>query len=147
MELWLWRWSTSVQVTSLLMIAVFFWVLGHSIRTAALRWWVRAWLANLAALAVTQFYWFAQPPAWALKYAVGPLYMVAKTAFVLMLIKGAWVMRRPGSTFFPPRVLALSLAAYAVAAALIVDSLNEVGVVQHTVMGALLVGFGVTLLI
>ena len=96
MELLLWRWSTSVQVTSLVMIGIFFWMLGRSIRTAALRWWVRAWLWNLVALAITLFFWFFQPPSWVLHVVVAPLYMGAKTTFVLLLIQGAWAMRRPG---------------------------------------------------
>ena len=97
MELMLWRWSTAVQVTSLLMIAVFFTVLGRSIRTAALRWWVRAWQANFAALAITLFFWFFQPPEWMLRFVVGPLYMSLKMAFVVLLIQGAWAMKRPGA--------------------------------------------------
>src|ERR1700682_4902211 len=96
MDLLLWRWSTTVQVTSLVMITVFFCVLGRSIRTAALRWWVRAWLANLAALAITSLFWFFQPPSWVLHAVVAPIYMGAKTAFILFLIQGAWAMRRPG---------------------------------------------------
>jgi diguanylate cyclase (GGDEF)-like protein len=146
MELLLWRWSTSVQVTSLLMITVFFWMLGRSIRTAALRWWVRAWIWNLAALAITLFFWFFQPPNWVLHAVVAPVYMGAKTAFVLLLIQGAWAMRRPGRPFFATRPLIAGLGAYA-AAAMLLPTVPWVGVVQHTVMGVILVVAAAVLLL
>ena len=118
MELLLWRWSTGVQVTSLVMIGIFFWMLGRSIRTASLRWWVRAWLWNFAALAITRFFWFFQPPRWVLRFVVGPLYMGPKTTFVVLLIQGAWAIRRPGRPP-PPRALVTGLALYAAAAVLV----------------------------
>ena len=61
MELLLWRWSTTAQITSAIVIAIFFVVLGRSVRRVELRPWVSAWLANLAALLVTSVFWFAQP--------------------------------------------------------------------------------------
>src|SRR4051812_8918577 len=96
-ELLLWRWSTAVQVTSLLMIAGFFTMLGRSIRTAALRSWVRAWQLNFAALALTLFFWFFQPSPAMLRFFVGPLYMGLKMGFVVFLLEGAWAMRHPGA--------------------------------------------------
>ena len=137
MELLLWRWSTSVQVTSLVMIAVFFLMLGRSIRTAALRWWVRAWLFNVAALAITLFFWFFQPPIWVMHAVVAPVYMGAKTAFILLLLQGAWAMRRPGRPLLSTRTLVGGLAVYAAACTLI-PTVPWIGVIQHTVMGAIL---------
>jgi len=145
-DLLLWRWSTSVQVTSLVMITVFFCMLGRHIRTAALRWWVRAWLFNLAALAITSVFWFVRPPVWVLHAVVAPIYMGAKTTFVLFLIQGAWAMLRPGRPLIEPRRLYAGLAVYALAATL-VPSVNMIGVVQHTLMGTLLTAAGVILLI
>lgn len=146
-ELLLWRWSTAVQVTSLLMIAVFFTMLGRSIRTAALQSWVRAWQSNFAALAITLFFWFFQPPPWMLRFVAGPVYMGLKMAFVVFLIQGAWAMKRPGTPLLTPRVLVRGLLAYAVAAPLLVRSLDQIGVVQHTLMGLLLAGAGIALLV
>ena len=146
MELLLWRWSTSVQVTSLVMITIFFWMLGRSIRTAALRWWVRAWVWNLVSLAITLFFWFFQPPIWVMHLVVAPLYMGAKTAFLLLLIQGAWAMRRPGRPLIPTRVLVGVLAAYA-AAVTFLPTVSWIGVVQHTVMGVLLAGAAAVLLV
>jgi diguanylate cyclase (GGDEF)-like protein len=146
MELLLWRWSTSVQVTSLVMIAVFFLMLGRSIRTAALRWWVRAWLLNVAALAITLFFWFFQPPTWVMHAVVAPIYMGAKTAFILLLLQGAWAMRRPGRPLIETRTLVSGLAVYAAACTLI-PTVSWIGVIQHTVMGAILCGTAVVLLV
>ncbi|HEX7151137.1 MAG TPA: GGDEF domain-containing protein [Thermoanaerobaculia bacterium] len=45
MELLLWRWSTTAQIASAFMIAVFFVVLSRPVRRVELRPWVAAWLA------------------------------------------------------------------------------------------------------
>ena len=63
MEVLLYRWSTIAQIVSLLTIAIFFVVLGRSMGRAELEPWIRAWLANAAALAVTVAFWFVQPQA------------------------------------------------------------------------------------
>lgn len=70
----LWVWSTAVQMTSLLMIAVFFAVLSRSVRLAEVRIWVWAWLCNLCALVVTVAYWYFQQP-------IGPLIRAAYTMY------------------------------------------------------------------
>jgi diguanylate cyclase (GGDEF)-like protein len=72
--------------------------------------------------------------------------MGAKTAFVLLLIQGAWAMRRPGRPFFATRPLIAGLAAYA-AAAMLLPTVPWVGVVQHTVMGVILVVAAAVLLL
>jgi diguanylate cyclase (GGDEF)-like protein len=146
-ELLLWRWSTAVQVTSLLMIAVFFTILGRSIRTAALGSWVRAWQLNFAALAVTLFFWFFQPPPGLLRFFVGPLYMSLKMGFVVFLLKGAWAMRHPDGPLPSTRALLRGLLGYAAAAALLVRSLDQIGIVQHTLMALLFAGTGIALVV
>src|SRR5439155_13430207 len=72
MELLLWRWSTAVQATSLVMVTVFFGLLARSVPLAAVRWWVRAWACNLGALAVTLFFWYFEPPATLFALVFGP---------------------------------------------------------------------------
>ena len=52
LELALWQWSNAVQITSVLMITVFFAVLGRTVRRAEVRWWLYAWAADLVALAI-----------------------------------------------------------------------------------------------
>jgi diguanylate cyclase (GGDEF)-like protein len=139
MELMLWRWSTTVQLSSLALIAVFFAVLSRSVRAAELRFWVLAWGANFLALAITLGYWYLQPPAW-LFPPTRALYMVAKTAFVLLLMEGAWSLKRPGLGLFRARYLAPAFAGYALVAAFALTGINEIGTVQHFTMGLLLAG-------
>ena len=151
MELLLWRWSTTVQVTSLVMIAVFFWRLGGTVHTAAVRAWTRAWLANLAALCFTLVFWFFQPPL-PVGRVIGGVYMGLKAAFTILLVQGAWAVRRGGGPLpvrdvvGSPRAVTLGLVGYTVAAAIFLPSIFQVGIVQHTVMAALLVAAGVALL-
>src|SRR3954453_23062308 len=95
MELLLWRWSTTAQVASALLIAVFFAVLGRSMRRDDLRPWIEAWLANLAALVVTIVFWFARPSSrWGLSALVWG-YFFFKTMFAALLALGAWRFARP----------------------------------------------------
>ena len=62
-QLLLWRWSTIVQLTSLAMATAFFALLARASRRPELRSWMRAWLANFFALAVTSCDWVLQPVA------------------------------------------------------------------------------------
>ena len=95
MELLLWRWSTSAQIASALMIAVFFVVLARSMRRKELRPWVNAWLANVGALAVTTVYWLAQPQSELAFTLIRFGYFFGKTMFVALLALGAWRVVRP----------------------------------------------------
>ena len=94
-QLLLWRWSTSVQVASLVTIAAFFALFARVNPRAELHWWARAWSANLLALTVTLLFWALQPEP--LYPVVRFLYLAAKIAFVLMLMQGGWTMMRPGA--------------------------------------------------
>ena len=132
----LWVWSTAVQTTSLLMIAVFFAVLARSVRLGAVRIWVWAWLSNLCALLVTVAYWYFQEPMGGL---IRGSYMGGKAAFVLFLIQGAWALKKPGARLIPARYLLLGVLLYAGACAAAPLVLEQVGVVQHTAMGLVLV--------
>jgi diguanylate cyclase (GGDEF)-like protein len=144
MDLLLWRWSTAVQVTSAVMIAVFWIILARSDPRAELRWWVRAWVANLIALSITVLYWYLPPPP-----AVGPVvfatYMAAKTTFLLLLLQGAWALARPGAVLFPTRVFVIAAAFMAFLGAFVLTHLNLLGVGQHSVMAALLAAGAIVL--
>jgi diguanylate cyclase (GGDEF)-like protein len=139
MDLLLWRWSTAVQVTSVAMVVVFFTVLRRSGRRDAIDWWIAAWSANLLALTVTLAFWYLEPAALAVAVIRG-LYLAGKTAFVLLLIQGAWAVVRPGARLVPSAGLAAALAAYGLAGVFLLGSVPQVGVVQHAVMGLLLLG-------
>jgi len=138
MDLQLWRWSTVVQFTSLLMVAGFFLVLGRTYRRAEVRSWVLAWLANAVALGVTAYFWLVQPA-----HGVGVLiagYAGFKMAFVLWLLQGAWVVGRPGASLLSLRTIITSAAAYGFLCGLFLPSIPVLGIVQHVTMAVLLIG-------
>ncbi len=137
MELMLWRWSTTVQLSSLAIIAVFFAVLARSVRSVELRFWVLAWCTDFVAIAVALSYWYLQPPPWTFPFVI-PLYMGGKTAFVLLLMEGAWSLKRPGRRLFRSAVVVPLLAVYLLGAAFAITSINQLGIVQHLAMGLLL---------
>jgi hypothetical protein len=140
-QLLLWRWSTVVQLTSLAMVAAFFALLAHANPRPELRWWARAWTANLLALAATTIYWLVQSDA--AFPLVAALYVAGKTVFTALLAQGAWSMIRPGNRLFTSRSLAIAVAVYAVIAAIFLRDITTVGIGQHSLMGVLMVGLAV----
>ena len=147
MELLLWRWSTTAQITSALMIAVFFVVLARSVPRAELRPWVRAWLMNLAALMVTSVFWLAQPKSQAVFVTLRGGYFFTKTMFVVLLALGTWsfVVHRPSPRLMT-RVVA-GAAVFAAVSAFLFDSINLIGVVQSALIALLLGTAAVMLLV
>jgi GGDEF domain-containing protein len=145
MELLLWRWSTTAQIASELMIAVFFVVLARSVRRVEMRPWVQAWLWNIAALLVTIIFWFAQPSSRVAFMATVFGYTLSKTIFSLLLVAGTWsfVRHRPGVAV--RRMLAAAIL-YSIVAALTLDKIDKLGVAQSAVIG-LILGSGALLLI
>jgi diguanylate cyclase (GGDEF)-like protein len=141
-QLLLWRWSTIVQVSSLAMVAAFFALLSRANPRAELRWWTRAWTANLFALLVTSIFWVWQyEPLYPLIRAA---YFGGKTAFVLLLAQGAWLMVRPGR-LFTIRQLTIGVTIYAVVAAALLTDVVTIGIVQHSLMGAVLLALAVVI--
>ena len=131
-----------MQVLSLAMVAAFFWLLSRANPRPELRWWARAWTANLIALAFTSIYWLTQAGGWF--GLVAAAYVGGKTAFALMLAQGAWVMTRNGR-LFTTRQLTVGLAACALLAALLLRDIEVLGIVQHSVMAVILIGMSVLL--
>lgn len=123
-----------MQITSALMIAVFFVVLGRSILRIELRPWVSAWLANLGALAVTSIYWIAQPDSEAVFVALRAAYLFTKTAFVVLLALGVWTFVRNTPPVRAVRIAFGCVALYALAGGLLLGDIQRVGVAQATVM-------------
>lgn len=143
MELMLWQWSTSVQVTSLLMIAAFFAVLSRSLRGPETGYWIAAWTLNFVSLASALSFWYFGLDDFG--FLVRPVYMGTKTAFVLLLLQGALIMQGPRKSPFHPTVVASFFGLYVLAAAFIVETVDVVGVVQQATIGALF-GLGALLL-
>lgn len=135
MELLLWRWSTLVQVTSDLMIAVFFVALAHSVARSELRTWVGAWLANLAALSVTIVFWMLRPQAGPAFLLLVSLYLFAKTMFVLLLVDGAAGFMARESARVSYRKLIAVAAVFSIVGGVLIRSVDQLGLVQSTVIG------------
>ena len=120
------------------MIAVFFLVLARSVRRVELRPWVNAWLANLAALFVTSIFWFAQPQSPAVFIALRFGYFFSKTMFVVLLALGAWAFVRRGLPARSMRPALIGVAVSSLIAALLVESIDGIGVVQSATIGLML---------
>jgi diguanylate cyclase (GGDEF)-like protein len=147
MELLLWRWSTSAQIASGLLIAVFFAVLARSVRRVELRPWVSAWMANLAALFVTSVFWFAQPQSPVLFISLRFGYFFSKTMFVVLLALGAWAFVRRGIPRLVMKPALAAVAVYSLIGALVVDSIERIGVMQSAVIGVLLIAAALLLIV
>ena len=138
-QLLLWRWSTNVQLTSLAMATAFFALLAANTRRTELRTWARAWFANFLALIATAIYWVMQPMD--LFASIAPVYLATKATFVLLLIEGAWMMMVPGGRLYSSRLLSAGVIVYSIAGTLLTGDLAALGILQHTLMGLVLVAF------
>jgi diguanylate cyclase (GGDEF)-like protein len=142
-QLILWRWSSAVQVASLVMIAAFFAIFSRVNPRAELTWWARAWLANLLALTVTLLFWYFQPTV--LRPLIGPLYLGSKIAFVLMVAQGAWTMIRPGERLLSDKAIAGGVLGFALAGWLFLQGVNRIGVGQHLTLGLIFLALGIVM--
>jgi len=146
MELLLWRWSTAVQITSALMIAVFFLVLSRSVRRIELRPWVNAWLVNVGALLVTIAFWFLQPKSQLAFIFLRFSYFLTKTTFVVLLVRGAWGFlsgHRSARWLSPMLVL---VAIYSAASAVVANTIDRIGTSESLVLTILFAAGAVILL-
>jgi len=142
-QLLLWRWSTIVQLTSLAMATAFFALLARASRRPELRSWMRAWLANFIALAVTSIYWALQPEQ--LFPLVSGLYLAAKAVFVALLMQGVWLMTHRGARWYTTRQIATVVVIYAVIGAALCRDLASIGILQHSVLGVMLLGMAMVI--
>jgi hypothetical protein len=132
----LWRWSTSAQIVSALILAVFFVVLDLSVRRAELRPWVGAWLVNLGAMVVTVIYWFFPPKTPAAFLVTRFAYMFAKTLFVALLICGASAFARVRLLSWC-RGLVFAVTAWAAIGTVVFNGLDKMGAGQAALVFAL----------
>jgi len=142
-QLLLWRWSTILQLSSLAMVSAFFVLLARANPRAELRWWARAWAANLVALAATSIHWLRQSdPVFP---AIVFFYVGGKTVFAALLAQGAWTMIRPGGRLFTSRNLSIAVTVYAAGAAALLRDITTVGIGQHLLMGVMLIALAIYL--
>jgi diguanylate cyclase with GGDEF domain len=147
MELLLWRWSTTAQTASLLMIAIFFIVLSRSVRRPELLTWVSAWLANLLALCVTSILWVGQPTSHAAWIAIRMGYFFSKTMFVALLSLGAWRFVRPRLGVHANREMIIAIAAFAVIGAFTLETIDLIGLAQSAIIAVVLTVTAVVLVV
>ena len=136
-ELLLWRWSTAVQISSALLVAVFFLVFGRSSGRSELRWWVAAWVANGVALLVTWAFWFWQPSEFPSRLML-VAYLTSKSLFVVLILLGTREFIRPGSAtrWLRPAVVAVLLLA--ISGGVLGIGLNAIGTLQASTIAVLL---------
>ena len=146
MDVQLWRWSTAVQITSALLIALFFVVLARSTRRTELRIWVAAWSANLGALIATLVYWMPPAQSESLLFTARFPYLFFKTSFVVLLVVGAVSFGRPQPSRTTLWRLAITVLGGSVVTGLGVRSLDTLGVLMPALI-ALILGGGAIYLV
>ncbi|MEO8679522.1 MAG: GGDEF domain-containing protein [Vicinamibacterales bacterium] len=133
MEIFLYQLSIWGLVISSLMIATFFAVLRRSMRRVEMRWWTYGWIGNVGAMLVTLGFWYFQPPA-TLHGLVFALYMVGKSVYVWMLVRGALEFR----SWRPPALEAKSVVPFIVVFSLIsifvVDTRDRLGLAAMAIV-------------
>jgi diguanylate cyclase (GGDEF)-like protein len=141
-ELLLWRWSTTVQITSAVVLAIFMVAFGRAVGRPDTRWWAGAYVANLGAMAVTVLYWYGIPP----DLVPGGLtrfgYMASKTLFVVYLAAGVFAFKHPrGHTPFTVQRNLLLATGVGLFGAFFAPSINLLGLTQHAII-AVSLGIG-----
>ena len=134
MEMMLYRWSTTVQVVSDLMIAIFFFALMRALQRPELRPWLHAWLANLVALAITVMFWLMRPESPVLRHFASGTYVFSKTLFILLLIVGAMGFAGQAPSQSLHRRMIVVALWYAVVLSTFSISIANLGFVQSTVI-------------
>lgn len=132
MDVQLWRWSTAVQVTSALLIALFFVVLARSTRRPELRPWVAAWVSNLVALCVTLAFWLPEAQTESLLVMMRLPYILCKLSFVVLLVLGAVNLRVPEPSRAVLLRVGLAVLISSGVMSLAANSLNMIGVLTHS---------------
>ncbi len=132
----LWQWSLITQLVSGAMICGFFLIFGRDVRTAEMRAWTLAWIANFAALLVTFFdvYWVdgTTGPAFA---AVSAGYVAAKALFVIGILEGLQLAIDVDRPRWSSRTRAIVVAVLALASAITVHSFTALGLIAQGLVG------------
>ena len=112
MDVQLWRFGTTVQLSSALLIALFFFVLMRTTRRSELTVWVAAWLAHLVALSLALVYGITRhADDWTLTGMRFP-FLALECAFVAMLAAGAVQLGRTAPSRASVARLAIVVLAY-----------------------------------
>jgi diguanylate cyclase (GGDEF)-like protein len=166
MELTLWRWSLGVQVSSTLLVMMFFLALQRSLPRDTITAWVRGWVLNFTALAIALFSWvfIRQQPSGPQIVLFGPefaaltqsiaafiqptalfIYLAAKTVAVLYLAQGAWTLVQPGRQFVAwPQLLVAGLI-YPLFVAIVLNWFSLIGAGQQLFIALMFLPTGLAL--
>jgi diguanylate cyclase (GGDEF)-like protein len=137
----LWQWSLLTQLASGVLLASFFVVYGRGFRTAAVRAWTHAWVANLVALLVTlvDVYLVDGTPGPALRAIFG-IYSAARLYFVVAMIEGVAAATVPERRLWAPRIRTAVILLVALTTALTVTSFTVLGLLAQTMVAVGFVG-------
>jgi diguanylate cyclase (GGDEF)-like protein len=117
----LWRWSTAVQLTTALLIALLFLVLTRTTRRRELRVWQGAWVSHLLALVVTMAEGILPSQSTAVLHALRFLHVTCELSFVAMLLVGVAGLGRAR----PSRGVVRGIIAGITVASLLISSLVD----------------------
>ena len=112
MDVQLWRFGTTVQLSSALLIALFFFVLMRTTRRSELTVWVAAWLAHLAALSLALVYGITRHADDSTLTGMRFPFLALESAFVAMLVAGAVQLGRTAPSRASVAQLAVVVLAY-----------------------------------
>lgn len=137
-DLLLWRWSTTVQVSSSVILAVFMTAFGRLTERDDTRWWMYAFQANLLAIMVTSVYWIGQPEGWPVPLA-RMIYVASKTLFVLGLLAGVLsFLRSPWAAWLTPVRVIAAAGALGFFSSVFLKEVAWVGVTQSSIIALVL---------
>lgn len=134
MDLVLDRLNISGLTASSVLIALFFAVLWRSNKRAELRWWTYGWAANAVALTITSAFWYFEPRE-GVDGVLVAAYLVAKTAYVWLHVRGAYEFlgRRP--RFLEAPQIVPAIAALCVMAIVIGPIRYRLGLLSQVIVG------------
>jgi diguanylate cyclase (GGDEF)-like protein len=140
------RLSIAVQFAMVMCLFGYFLLLWQMVKLREVRLWTLAWLANAVALAAIFIHAYAAIPPFGHRITL-VLYLAGKATFAILIVCGARRYLRPGiEPRIPPLFLTLFIAAWSLILGLAVPSLWQGQLAESALVGAVLLGGGITVL-
>ncbi len=140
------RLSIAVQFAMVMCLFGYFLLLWQMVKLREVRLWTLAWLANAVALAAIFIHAYAAIPPFGHRITL-VLYLAGKATFAILIVSGARRYLRPGiEPRIPPLFLTLFIAAWSLILGLAVPSLWQGQLAESALVGAVLLGGGITVL-
>jgi len=132
------QWLLGAHAAIATLLAGFFLALTRVVRLHEVRLWCFAWLADAAALLVLLAVRLFSVPGAVLGIALSA-YLLGKTAYVLLLARGATNHLSPGAApTFPPRMVALATVVWSVAVGMLSPTHEHVDLAVSLAVGTVL---------